>query len=232
MVSRRVALRHVRPQSSLPFPTLHLGFIGDSITGGDAATDIGVNDAVTLCGVQLSTTGGTRTVTTVNQGVAGTVSHDWIPSFGTDYSTAVAAFASAGVTLVHIMLGTNDAKTSNVDFLGVPGTISFYLSNLTQTVNALVTAGYKVVISYPLYLDYTNGGAAAWSAESDTVLSGFQGSINSLVDGVHVFQGDVTAYTYFSSHTSDLVDGVHPDDSGHAYLGAHWATAIATALGL
>ncbi len=64
------------------------------------------------------------------------------------------------------------------------------------------------------------------------MLSGFQGSINSLVDGANVFQGDVTAYTHFQANTGQLVDGVHPNDTGHAYLGGKWATAIATALGL
>lgn len=214
-------------------PPLVLGFIGDSITGGDDASDT-AHGMVAVCGVDLSAARGGSSVTVVNAAVSGTASHDWIPSFGHYYSDAVTAFVAAGVQIVHIMLGTNDANTANIDFFGggstgAAGAAGYYNTNLGQTVSGLMTAGYKVVVSYPPYIDYTNPGSGAWSAESDLFLQAVQPYIDAMVDNVNVFQGDKTAYTYFQAHPSLLVLGPHPGDVGHAYLGGVDAVAIGAA---
>ena len=206
-----------------------VGFIGDSITGGAGASD-SAHYAATVCGATLATWDRPRTVTVVNQGIAGTVSHDWIPSFGTKYSDAVTAFAAASppVTIVHVMLGTNDAKAA-------PGTATFYSTNLGDMVSSLVSAGYKVVVSYPPWLVYSVANVSypgAWNTDSPAEIALYQPKIDALVDGVHVFQGDTQAYDYFQANPSLLADGVHPDDAGHAWLGGQWAAAIALALGL
>ncbi len=215
---RRTNVRASRPRPGPP-PPIVIGFIGDSITGGALASSIGVNDAVTVCKNALAAGG--RVVTSVNQGVSGTVAHDWIPSFGTHYSTAVAAFASAGVTLVHVMLGTNDCRHP-------PAGVAWYLENLAICVNALVSAGYKVIISYSPYVDYTNPTASGqgWESDSTAELVAFQGAINGLVNGTTIFQGDVTSFAHFQSNTAQMSDGIHPNDAGHAFLGAAWAFAI------
>lgn len=192
--------------------TLAIGFVGDSITGntpgGGAPPPDQVADALTAHGL---------TVTVENQGQSGSATADWLPADASDYLTdAKATFAGAGVRLVHVMLGTNDSKTT--------GRVSVddYRDHLLAICADLVLAGHVVVLAYPLWLD----GTTQWDATSQARLAAYQAEIDSLVNGVTVFLGDTTAYHYFQDNPGDLSDGVHPDASGAATLGNLWAAAL------
>jgi lysophospholipase L1-like esterase len=202
-------------------PGLNLGFIGDSITyGAGSGITHGTNDPATLCGGYLSKMGSYRAVTVSNQGVSGTTTLDWVPT-GTYLAPAKAAFAAAGVTYVHIMLGTNDGWAGY--------TVSEYQTNLIEIVNNLVAAGFKVVLSYsPAMnpaLEPTIGD------RTDALLQEYQPGIDNLVNGSTVFQGDKLAFGFFANNAGEMqTDGIHPNAQGAADLGLMWAFAINAAV--
>jgi lysophospholipase L1-like esterase len=198
-----------------PPSSVVVGFIGDSIT---LNTPSGGNPPPANVATDL--TGGGFTVTANNQGIGSTTSADWTPSSGTgDYTAAKAAFLAAGVTVVHIMLGTNDSK--NI----VATTQAAYKSNLAAICADLIASGIVCVLSYPPYA-VPGSLAGEIDAASLTLLQAYQTAIDQLVNGTTIRQGDVAAYSYFSTHTSELSDGVHPTATGSADLAALWAAAL------
>ena len=64
-------------------------------------------------------------VTQINQGSSGTTSGNWATNSFSLLTNAIANFTAAKVQYVHIMLGTNDAKT------GINTTPTQYLANIT-----------------------------------------------------------------------------------------------------
>lgn len=204
-------------------PALVIGFIGDSITQGIGAGVGG--DAPTLTGKELAVGWGYRSVAVCNQGGAGTTSANWTPG-NVSFTASLAAFAAAGCTVIHVMLGTNDCSSSG----GISG--AAYQSNMVSIVNGLVAAGYKVVVSWPPYVDIANGTYAQWDAGSLNAMLSYQPIIAAMVDNVHVFLGDTQAWSYFADNRNLLPDGVHPGTVGYPYLAQLWAQAIATALKL
>ena len=187
--------------------TLAIGFIGDSITidvpsGGSAppslvATDLAVHGL---------------TVTAVNQGVSSTQTNDWLPA-STNLTTAKAAFAAAGVRLVHIMLGTNDAYTGFTT-----NTAAQFRANMQAIIGDLVGSGYLVVLAQPPYSSLSR---------DLTLLVAYQDELRALSNGVTTFLGDTSAYAYFAAHTSELADGVHPTATGSQSLATMWEAALA-----
>jgi lysophospholipase L1-like esterase len=194
---------------------LHIGFIGDSITDGfDVTTKPG-----TLAAAQVQLMTG-RYTTATNQGVDGTQTGSWI-SGSTDLNTAKAAFAAAGVTIVCIMLGTNDSYGNSA---------ATYQSNLTSCVNDLVGAGYTVILNYPpgYKPDITNPYDEVALGRLET----YPTAIAALVNGSTILQGDKMALPYFAERTDLLQsgDGIHMTDTGNPTLAQFWATAIAEIL--
>lgn len=192
---------------------LVVGFIGDSIT--DGTTLSGGAKPGTIAASSLSR--GAVTVTSSNQGVSGATSADWV-SGSSNLNTAKTAFASAGVRLVNIMLGTNDSKTS------VATTQAQYRANLLSLCGDLLASGFVPVVSYPPFLNTTSG---VFDAASPGRILSYLTAIDSLVDGARIFQGDTSSYAYFQANTSALQsDGVHPTQAGSDYLGGLWAKAM------
>lgn len=190
---------------------LGIGYIGDSITAGSSLS--GGNSPAQASATALSAYG--LTVTATNQGVSGSNTSQWVPGAVSGYyATAKAAFAAAGVKVVQIMLGTNDCHTS------VNTSVAQYATNVQAMVADLVHAGYTVVLAYPPY--------TTASGRQLTLLSGYLGVLDTLVDGYHVRQGDTGAYTYFRLNPSTLqADALHPTQAGSDYLGGTlWARAL------
>lgn len=196
-----------------------VGCIGDSITAGFGTSDdpcaLLASDLTALLGVSYASS---------NHGVNGASSLDWI-SGTVSLNAAIAAFTTASVTVVSIMIGTNDAKT----LTATPQ--ATYQSNVLSTITALKAAGFnKIFLNYSPYI--VPGGQ--WDSNSDVLLVQYQTAINNLIanDPTHVFQGDTTAYSFFFANQSLLSDGVHPTSAGYHDLAQLWANAEACNLGL
>lgn len=192
---------------------LILGFIGDSIT----IQDPGNGTPPTLTGAIIQKIRGQRQVTIVNQGVSGTYSTNWI-SGSSDLTTAKAAFLSAGVTYVLVMIGTNDGRDD------VLNSATTYSTNMASMVGDLVGAGYVVVLNYSPYA--IPGSLSNWSEASDVLIQSYQAKLNALVNGTTVLQGDTTYYQYSAEHPTETNDGIHPNTLGATSLSNLWATAF------
>jgi lysophospholipase L1-like esterase len=196
--------------------TQALGFVGDSITilvpgdGADTPADVAV--------AALSVDG--LTVTATNRGIGGTTTADWLPAAGTGYLTAAKAqFVTDGVRIVHLMLGTNDAKDS------VATSTSGFGDNVRAICEDLLSAGFIPVVSYSPF-GVSGSFTGDFSDASIVRLIAYQTEIDKLVDGYRFYRGDAGAFEYFARHTGELSDGIHPNAAGATSLGGLWATAL------
>lgn len=193
---------------------LNIGFIGDSNTFGyglAGGTPTMPDNVATILGKTYKS----RAVTCTNRGISGTKSPDWI-SGSTNLTNAKAAFAAAGVTHVHYAIGTNDAI--------VPTSAASYKANVQSTVNDLVAAGYKVILSYPVYSQVgggsTNGTSIAYAQQ-------YLQQVDSLINGSTILRGDSLAYNYFIDNLGEFQsDKLHLTAAG----AISWATMIARAI--
>lgn len=201
----------------LKAPDLKLGFIGDSITFGFGLS-AGQSPPDQIVPI-LRKTYKNRLVTATNSAVSGSRTAQWL-SGSSNLNTAKSAFASAGVTHAHIMLGANDAAAANLV------SAATYGSNLANIIADLSGAGYKVILSYPTYIPAGANGNAT-TAASVALAQSYQGQIDSLIDGTTVLRGDQLAFNYFIGNLSDYQsDLTHPTAAGAISLATMWARAI------
>jgi len=197
--------------------TIKVGFIGDSITYG--------TNGAPVTAFSTFLTGLGYTVTTNNQGQSGSSTNDWVVGDSDNYlSNAITAFNTAGVTIVHVMLGTNDARTP------YNYTATQHFTRMSGIVAALVSAGFKVVISKPLYtVPNASFSGVVWPADCEPIYQAYFQMDMTLVDGVHVFQGDTANFSAAQLAPSTFLasDGVHPADATHNNItGQNWAIAV------
>ena len=197
---------------------LKIGFLGDSITYGIgdnygpgcydwALTDLAKN------GYQP---------TGVNYGDNGAS----VSSFYQQTAGPIQAFEAAGVSVVSIMLGTNDAQVS------IATSPQDYHDKLLSIINSLLAPGtgiQRVILNYSPYIQ-PNHSSALWDSTADARLLTFQAQIDSLCNGTTILQGDKLAFPFFQQYP-EQGDGVHPNPQGHQDLGDLWAIAITNALG-
>jgi lysophospholipase L1-like esterase len=189
---------------------LVVGFVGDSITQG-FMLPAGLSLAEEVCG-RLRVAGGvTREVAWVDLGIGGSKSTDWA-SDQSAYTTAAAVFASTGAQWTSVMLGVNDAHTS------VQTSLSAYRAALASLCAAEIAAGRKVVLHYPTYRHDGAGNL--------TLLAGYCGQIDSLVNGTTIFQGDTLGFAITRDNPGLFVDGVHLNGAGQRLLAELHAAAI------
>jgi lysophospholipase L1-like esterase len=210
----------VTTQTTAP---IFLGEIGDSI-------GLGIHSA-SYTGVQyeqffLDVANPLAPVRVSNQAIGGTSSNDWLPS-GTDLPEALATFTSVIAAMpiqpaqkfVQIMLGTNDAQTA------VSTSSETFIANMTDIDNALVAAGYTVVLDAPNYVVPDSYGL--WGSTVNTALATYTQDLQGLVNGTTVLAGWFGGAAFFEANQQDLLDGVHPDgDQGYSILGYEWAKAF------
>jgi len=200
---------------------LVIGFIGDSITYGTGLS-AGQSPPEQIVAI-LQKLYKHRTVTTVNQAHGGAKASDWVS--GSSYlTTAKTAFASAGVTHVHVMLGANDAGPAA---LVSAATYKTQLQNIIADLNG---AGYKVILSCCTFL--TAGVSyGAGDVASVALTLAYRDVVASLIDGVNVLRGDTLSFNYFINAQSEYQgDLVHPTAAGALSLAQMWARAIDRAL--
>lgn len=194
-----------------------LGFIGDSITEG---TVVGgnTNSPPTREKVYLESLDENLTVTVVNQGVSGKTTADW--QVGGDYLPgAKSAFAAAGVSVVNIMLGTNDSKVS------VATSKATYKSRLLAICNDLVSSGYTVQLNQVPYVA-PGAGSGQWGADVEETIQGYNEAINEIVNRTTIKQGDTTAYAYVrDTPSAQYGDDIHLSVAGSDVLGQRWGMA-------
>ena len=200
-----------RPAFGTLYSTAVLGFIGDSTyaykpTG--AAADGGTVSVPIKLG-QLFTAAG-MTATIVNPSVAGTTTDYWKVG-STPFTSAKSSFASAGVTHVFIRLGANDSRNMTAPSGNVSA--ATYGSTIAGMVSDLVSSGYKVILSYPLYTvpgSYSN----QFNENSTNLQQQYQAQLDALIDNVNVLAGDKLGYEYFARNPGQQVDGVHANTTG------------------
>lgn len=185
-------------ESETPKP-VKIGFIGDSITVGAVGNYNAVQNEMDELGSRYSS---------VNRGVDGATSADWVPG-KPYYDSSFSIFKSEGVHVVSIMLGTNDANHDVVP-------PDQYYENMRKIVTDLIVSGQAkyVIINYPPY-----------SVKTDK-LPEYAKQLDKLVNGATIIKGDTAAYSYFQKHQKLLSDGVHPTDEGYKQLGILWAKAF------
>lgn len=194
---------------------INLGAAGDSITNGQTGSGASGTFPGTQAALLYPQIAGERIVNCTNEGVNGSASGDWI-SGSTNLIAAKSAFASASVTIVFFTLGTNDCINSV--------SAATYKSNMQSGVNDLIGAGYKVILNYPTGQNPATSGATDLEY---TLLQSYLPQLNSLVDNVNVFLGDVT-FLRMCLENPDLWNpgGVHFSFASYVIMGACWAGGL------
>ena len=205
------------PAAGTATGVVKIGFLGDSITygiGNDGGPGCYERTLTYLAQNGYQASG-------VNYGNNGAS----VTSFYQQTGGPLQAFEKAGVSVVSIMLGTNDAA---VRFHATP---QEYHDKLLGIVNSFLAPGtgiHKVILNYSPYIQPTH--PDAWDGTSDALLLAYQAQIDSLCNGTTILQGDRRAYSFFQQHP-EQGDGVHPNPQGHQDLGRLWAIGITKALG-
>jgi lysophospholipase L1-like esterase len=170
-------------------------------------------------------------VTILNQGVEGATTGNWLPGgSGLGYlATAETAFNTAGVTVVSIMLGTNDSKPSVATSQATYGS---ELTTICANILANVSTCKTIVLNSPIYVyPFDSGSSGTLDNTSYGRLLSYQAEIPSIANNTTIFTGDVTGWLYFANNEQLInTDGVHPVNAGAVTLGGFWATAIHSAL--
>jgi lysophospholipase L1-like esterase len=195
--------------------TIKLGGIGDSIMINVPPSGLKAPGASLARALATRTR---REYTMSNQAISGKTSADWSGDVGGILTTAKAAFATAGVTDVHIMLGTNDSKTA------VATTKAGYKSNMSTLANNLVAAGYRVFLHAPPYL--TPGAFAQFDVASIGLLIQYRDALVELSNGGTIIIGDLQSFSYFKRFQNQLTDLLHPTVDGGEAIADLWAEAI------
>ncbi len=205
------------PVASMATNVVKIGFLGDSITYGIG--DDGKPGCYDWTLTFLAQNG--YKASGVNYGNNGAS----VTSFYQQTGGPLQAFEKAGVSVVSIMLGTNDA---NARFHATP---QEYHDKLLEIVNSFLAPGTgigKVILHYSPYIQ--SSPPVAWDKTADAHLLAYQAQIDSLCNGTTILQGDKMAFRFFQQHP-EQGDGVHPNPQGHQDLGRLWAIGITKALG-
>ena len=184
-----------------------IGLIGDSITAGNGAT-IG---AATWLQTYLNSQ---HPVTIDNWGAPGSTVASWL---GSPLAQAITAFKAEGVTVIQIMLGTNDCVST---------TPAQYQVNLNSMISTLQANGFhQIVLMDPPAFNPDAPSNINFSRTESALanLQAYRTVITALSNGTTVFQGDTSAFAFFGENPSDLGDGTHPNDQGTQALGLEWA---------
>lgn len=194
-------------------PPTAIGFIGDSTTVGFGA---GTSPAIQMQLLLSKYPHYNTTYSISNQALTSTSTYDWL-SGSSNLNNAISAMTTANVSIVFIMLGTNDARITGTD-------PAVYQSHLQGTITALIGAGFsKIVLNYPIY-DWEGGGGGS----IDAAILSYQANLLALAnaDPTHVFLGDTDSYTWFLHHPEELQsDSLHENYAGAVSLGYLWLQA-------
>lgn len=203
---------------ALKAATIKLGFIGDSITAGYGLTDSPTKGFPEYMAEMLRSVYKQRDVTIVNRGIPAWKAQDWAADTSSSLTNAKAAFASASVTHVLIMLGANDAASHR--------TSTQFGTDLDTIITSLTGSGYTVVLNYPTYIPAGANSNATDEAATENLRT-YLAVIDGKISGTSVLRGDTIAYQYFADHQDETqTDQTHPTDVGHRSLATMQARAF------
>jgi len=234
--------------------TLHIVFIGDSITYGAAVEDKSHQAPPAVAADELRKMALIKDVQFYNAGKSGATTLDFLPGTGNfakvtemadKYYNTQKSVSKAGqltdILLFSVMLGTNDSAIEGPN--GAPVDPARYRHNLQLIIDSLLTRypSARVVINKaPWYSDNTYNGAK-YLKEGRTRLEGYNPKIEALIKHYkqagqrRVFLGDQSAYGYFERHFKKMMAGengrqgvfyLHPNKEGSAVLGKKWAKVL------
>jgi hypothetical protein len=172
-----------------------VGLAGDSIT-----VNVGTQFAVELAAAYPNAS--SRTVT--NKGVNGSTADQWARG-QTNYNSAVTSFNSAGVTVINIMLGTNNSASTSAWLAAMQSMVAgFFLDCPTVT---------KVVVQEILH-----SGASGLDANVQL----YNAQLSNIGNGATISTSGT--YNFFvQDYPLLLTDGVHPKDPyGYTALSRLW----------
>ncbi|MDR3169409.1 MAG: GDSL-type esterase/lipase family protein [Candidatus Peribacteria bacterium] len=187
----------------LPYATT-IGFVGDSIN----VNPMGIYAALAYMGAGFSI---------ANAGQNGSATSSWANDYNNMMTNALTMFNNAGVDIVHIFLGANDANL----YGGISG--EDYKINMQTIIDTLKNnAPIKhVIISSPIYSTY--------GYTDNTKIQAYHSVIQELVaeNSGFVLGGDRNAYEWFEQQEtatpgSALIDKIHPRPQAYIQLGEFW----------
>jgi hypothetical protein len=199
---------------------LVIGWIGDSITDPTFNVTGAVYSLIASIAGSMVSSRLACTVTNSISSTAGTKTTDWLPDSvgGSGYfENADQAFESAGVQLVCIELGVNDAIVDN-------RTASAYGGQLRRIAQELVDRGKVVVIMPPTY---------ASSDSTNLKTKEYLAVCQSLANGRNIFCADSQIWVLAKEQNSNnqlFSDGIHLLTGGQQFFAGYYADAIVEAV--
>ncbi len=220
--------RHTGPAQEPPV----VGYIGDSISEQNFV----VPATTAFLTANASPAG---SISAINRGASGRTTRSWLPSgVGSEaglLSNAEAAFNAAGVTIVSIMLGTNDSKiTENIDKASYKANLVTIIDHLFANVPTL----RKVVLQYaasPTTTYSGNGDFANSPISGYTRVLQYHAAVEEILAtsgySGRVYGSSRSGYDLYAANPPLLPDGIHPVAGESASVLAHaWAQGISSAL--
>ena len=205
----------------LKTPVIILG-IGDSRTNGYNAT--GGQDPMTQMNEILTASSFPLAVTTVNGGVNGQNTYQFLPG-QTNWNNAISALNTAiaasptAKVFIQIQLGTNDSNQ------GV--SLANYLANVQSMITAIKGFNYANLAGIILHQSYyaIPGSSGVYSEDSNGLMQAYNAGLASLCDNKTVFLGDTHSFAFFAQFASTYLtfDGIHPANIGYEAVAAIWA---------
>jgi lysophospholipase L1-like esterase len=202
---------------------LNIGWVGDSITQGSTSACDGPTVSAAVADLQADG----YTVNSDNQGLSGYGTDDWEAGSST-LNNAESSFTAAGIKVVSVMLGTNDARNPAEYAENVPAlTPQQHFANMQGIVSSLTNDGFKVILERPIYT-VPGSGSGFFPSDVNTVYAQYWALDATLANNTNVFLGDTTGATVMSQSGDLCSDGVHPTPApgGATVLARLWANAI------
>lgn len=224
--------------------TLHLIYIGDSITAGAGLQDAGTQAPPVIASAYLQQDSKYQ-VDFSNQGHSGFTTVDFLPGGDTFAAAEQAASAfntKSGTLVFSIMLGTNDSAITGPN--GAPVSAAGYYDNLKIIVDQLLKdyPDSKIIIQQPLWYSPNTYNGAKYLQEGLNRLKSYFPQIKKLVKSYsrgQVFLGDTKGFNYYKNNYKSSLQPengrqgifyLHPNKAGAETLGVFWAKAIGKCL--
>jgi len=199
---------------------LKIGWVGDSITDPTYVVTAGVNSLLASLSSTVVASRLNCTVTNTINSVTGNETTNWLPDIvaGTgNFETADKAFDAAGVQVVCIELGVNDAVVSN-------RSASAYAGQLGRIAQEFVDRGKVVVIMPPTY---------ASTDSTNLKTKEYLAVCKALENRANIFCADAQIWVQAKEQNTNLQlfqDGVHLLTGGQQFFAGFYADAIVDAV--
>jgi len=224
--------------------SLHVIYIGDSITAGAGLSDPSVEAPPVIASDYLKKQAGIDNVLFSNQGHSGFTTVDFLPGGNAFKLAEVAASGYAnrpGIMVFSVMLGTNDSAIKGPN--GSPVAPENYGKNLKIIIDQLLKdyPGCKIIINHPVWYSPNTYNGAQYLQEGLDRLQSYFPVIKGLVSSYattnkgQIFLGDTKAFDFFKKNYLNNFQSenghqgtfyLHPNATGAKALGDFWGAGI------